>query len=100
MATVMRWKRHDDRPRHHLRGPCLGRAMLRLRMGARMTGAFEATAKRIRNENLTRLTLVQKSLAALKNQDGQYARDHRDIIAMRREMQEVIDRHIAARAAK
>lgn len=60
-----------------------------------MMGVWEATIKAIRAENSKRIHEVERSLASLKNQTGEYANDHRRVIAVRREMAMVIERHIA-----
>jgi hypothetical protein len=47
-------------------------------------------------DNKARISGCEKSLASLKNQDGEFARDHRLLLALYREFGDVIDRHIKA----
>lgn len=65
-----------------------------------MPGVWEATVKTIRAENGRRLREAKQSLAALKNQTGWYAADHRKLIALRLEIDTVIERHIYANDEK
>ena len=45
-------------------------------------------------ENKARMGRVEASLASLKKQDGQFAREHRILIDLYREIETVIHKHI------
>ncbi len=50
----------------------------------------------LQREQRAALRRVETSLAALKNQTGEYAEQHRTLIACRQEICAVIDRHTAS----
>lgn len=47
------------------------------------------------SDNKTRIGRVESSLASLKNQDGQFAREHRMLLEVFREIDSVLIKHIA-----
>lgn len=48
------------------------------------------------SDNKMRIGRCESSLASLKNQDGQFAHEHRMLLAVFRDMEAVIVKHIAA----
>lgn len=46
-------------------------------------------------DNKTRITRTEKSLASLKNQTGDFAREHRMLIALFEEIGAVLEKHVA-----
>lgn len=45
-------------------------------------------------DNKTRIGRCEASLASLKNQDGQFARDHRMLLDLYREIEAVLTKHV------
>lgn len=46
------------------------------------------------SDNKARIGHIERSLASLKNQDGQYARDHRMLLEVYREIDAVLAKHV------
>ena len=57
------------------------------------SGLFRETISARRIETQARLANLEKSLAALKNRDGDFAHAHRRLIAMQREILSIITQY-------